>query len=68
MGAGDTAKDSSHSGAGRRCKNTEGEWRQQSPGNKLLSREHVKAEELDRAQASLQLIYLPSEYTWASDQ
>lgn len=53
MGAGDTAKDC-HSGAGRKY---EEQWRQLSPGNGLLAREHVKAEDLDRALASPQLIY-----------
>lgn len=57
MEAGDTAEDSRHSGAGRRCENAEGQWGQQSPGNRLLAGEHVKAEEHDRALTSPQLIY-----------
>lgn len=44
MGAGDPAKDLSHSGA-ERCENTEWQWRQQSPRNRVLVREHVKAED-----------------------
>lgn len=52
---------------GEGCENTEVQQRQKSPGNKLLAGEHVKAEDLDRALDSPQLIYHLS-CTWASGQ
>lgn len=55
MRAGYTVEDSSYGGAGRRCETAEGQWGQQSPGNRLLAREHVKADKPDRALASPQL-------------
>lgn len=56
MGTGKTEKDWSHNGAGRGRENTEVQWRKKRPGNRLLAREHVKAEDLDRDLASPQLI------------
>lgn len=52
MGTGKTGKDWSHNEAGRGHEDTEVQQRQKSPGNRLLTREHVKAKDLDRALAS----------------
>lgn len=71
MGTGKTGKDWSHNGAGRGREDTEVQQRQKSPGNRLLTRERVKAKDLDRALGQppnpTPLIYHLSG-TWASGQ